>query len=97
MGRRTPIVMTPEVQPFTTDHTTIPQKARNFKAGPLGRAHIPLSPQQIENAQRLKNVSMEFATLGNTRCAPKGLGTGVATQLSVLAQHQPLLLPMDET
>ena len=71
MARRTPIVATPEVPQYTADHSTTPQKAANFRA--RGQAPIPLTPDQIADAQMLRNVSMEFAILSNNRFVPEGL------------------------
>ena len=74
MARRTPIVATPEEPQYTADHTTTPQKAANFRA--RGQAHIPLSLEQIKEAQMLRNVSMEFAILSNNRFRVRAFAAG---------------------
>ena len=71
MSRRTPIVATPETPSYTTDHSTSPLKAAYFRA--RGQAPIPLTEQQKEDAQSLRNMAMEFAILSNNRYIPEGL------------------------
>jgi len=71
MSARTPIMVTPEAPHSDAAHTTSARQAASFKA--RGMAPLSLTPEQIQDAENLRNVVMEFAALSNNKYIPQGL------------------------